>query len=921
MTPLPHRQPLRQSHPKQPEDPPSFGAWFRQRRRALDLTQEELAHRIGCARITIRRIEADELKPSKALAELFAEHFGVPLAQRQEWLQFARGLGPFPPFNTSEPPGASPIPPLQEPSASGLSHPDLLLQLTPFIGRTAELSELARLLEDPTCRLLTIVGPGGMGKSRLALAAMQQMLTGELAQVYFVPLAALPAEGSLAAAMLAAMGYPMQPDGRTLEQQLADHLRQKHLMLVLDNFEHLLESAGFINDLLYAAPGLRVLVTSRERLQLSNETVFTLGGLEYPSQPTTDNVSEYNAVKLFVQTACRVRPDFIMDKEAATAVTQICQLVAGMPLGIILAAAWVDLLSPHEIRQQISHSLDFLETKWRDMPERQRSIRAVFAHTWGRLTESERSVFMRLAVFRDGFTRLAAECVTQASLRTLNALVNKSLVQCEPSGRFTIHELLRQYAEAELKAAGQMAAVRTAHCAYYTEYLHQRETDIKSFRQVAALDEIMDDFENVRAAWQWAVTKREYAAMERTLEALYWFCEIRHRFQEGLELLCLAREQLAPAVGETPHPTWGRVMARMLGQDSTFYEPLLESRVRIETGLAIARQVEDQAEIAFCLWRLAVVLYLSGEPIAAIPYFEESLAHYQALGDHFYQGYLLKDLSILYITLDQPERGDTLMQQSLHVRRETGDLDGLATSLGAMGWICYNRGEYTEAESCWQEAHQLRSMSRARHLLAGIYFESAWLALFHHGDLARVQALAVEQQRIAVTIADPSSKHRSLVINGFLAGVYEEYHVCRHLFQQRHLVNHTYFSYTDSWEQMGLCLAACGLDDLAAARHHLQIVLQISLRHQWPPNAAKGLTFAAIIAAKSDRAERAAELLGLVFHHPLSPKGWLTQWPLLARLRTALATTLTPDDFEAAWRRGATLDLLPTAATELALLV
>jgi len=676
-------------------------------------------------------------------------------------------------------------------------------------------------------------------------------------------------------------------------------------------------SAGLISDLLQAIPGLRVLVTSRERLQLSTETVLTLGGMAYPPQATRDNARTYSAVQLFAQSARRARLDFTLDAATITEVVHICQLVAGMPLAIVLAAAWVDLLSPQEIRQEISQNLDFLESQWRDIPERQRSIRAVFAHTWGRLSISERAVFMRLAVFRGGFTRQAAQRLAEASLRTLSALVNKSLLQCEPSGRYTIHELLRQYAEAELDAAGQTVHAHTAHCAYFTQVLQQREADLKGRQQAIALDEIEADFENVRAAWQWAVSQRDYAAVGRALESLYWFCEMRSRFQEGLELLRLGREQLAPPAGEAPHPIWGRLMARMLGQNSAFYEPLMESRARVETGLTIAKQDENQAEIAFCLWRLAVVVYLSEDAIGAIAYFEQSLAHYQALGDRFYQGYVLRDFGSLYITLGQSERGEMLVQQSLHLRRETGDPNGLTASLNGSGWLSYNHGRYSEAEAYWHEAYQLMTTPRARGQRT-TRFQLAWLAFFNRGDLDRVQKLADEVQSAAVAISDRESKHRSLGLLGLLAGIHEEYSACRQFFQQMCLLNFPYFPFTTSWEQIGLCLAACGLDDLPAARQHLQKVLEISLIHHWPPNAAKGLTFAAIMAAQSGQPERATELLGLVFHHPLSPKGWLAQWPLITRLRTELTVTLPPERFAAAWARGARMDLMTTAETVMA---
>jgi len=887
----------------------------------LDWTQAELAQRVGYSVATIRKLERDELRPSKHLAELLAHGLDVAVTSHSSFVSFAR---------------STPTPDLQ-PDAQPLHEhrrSNLPAQLTPFFGRTAEIVELTQYLTNPAARLITIVGPGGMGKTRLALEVAQSMLDLQIQTdttrnqisnikhqkyedgVYFVALAPLRAPEHIVPAIAEAINLRFQADSRLPKQQLLDYLRHKQLLLVLDNFEHLQAGAELMLELLQECPSLRMLVTAREHLQLSSETLFVLESMALPSAATLPDVLSYSAVQLFVETARRVRPKFTPTTTNAQAIVRICQLVGGMPLGIILAAAWVEVLSPSDIVTELSQGFDFLESELRDLPERQRSMRAVLTQSWQRLTEAERTVFMRLAVFRGGFTHMAAEHVAGASLRMLSSFVNKSLVQCEPNRRYTIHEFLRQYAEAELEAADQTVAILSLHCTYYTDFLHQREPDLKGRRQVAALDEIESNFENVRAAWQWAVAQRSYEAISRALESLYWFCEMRNRFQEGLELLRLGREQLAPVAGEAPHPMWGRVIARMLGQNSAFYEPLTESRARVEMGLAIARQGENGAEIAFCLWRLAVVVYLSEDCIGAIPYYERSLAHYQALDDRFYQGYLLKDLGILYITLGQSDRGDTLVQQSLDVRRAMGDLDGLATSLGAMGWIMYNRGCYTAAEAYWQESHQTRRM--ARHFSGSAYFQLAWLALFNHDDLNRAGSLAEQLQRAAVELGDAESKHRSLGLLGFLAGMREEYPACRQSFQQMCLLNFPYFPFTTSWEQMGLCLAACGLDDLPAARQHLQKVLEMSLIHQWPPNAAKGLTFAAIIAAKSGKSERATELFGLVFHHPLSPKGWLGQWPLITRLRAELEAMLTPECFQAAWQRGETLDLLATAKEQFA---
>jgi tetratricopeptide (TPR) repeat protein len=491
-------------------------------------------------------------------------------------------------------------------------------------------------------------------------------------------------------------------------------------------------------------------------------------------------------------------------------------------------------------------------------------------------------------------------------------------VQRDASGRYTLHELLRQYAQAELEAAGQSADACAAHCAYFSDFLQQREADLKSHRQATALNEIERDFENVRAAWQWAVAQRDYAAIGQALESLYWFCEMSSHFQDGLELLRSARRQLAPVANEEPQPEWGRVMARTLGQNSTHFEPLSESRAGVETGLAIAQKEENQPEIAFCLWRLASALYLSGDATGAIPYYEASLALYQELDDRFYQGYLLKDLGILYISLGQSDPGEKLVEKSLSFRRDAGDSLGIGNTLGAMGWIHYNRGRFTQAEAYWRETFRFRSTVRANHSLAGAHFDAAWLALFHHGDLESVRRLTEKVERAAITFAEPTCKHRTLVLLGFLAGMREEYDACYENFKQLGRLDFRYFPFTTSWEQMGLCLAACGLDNLLAAWQHLQTVLRIGLVHGWPTNIAKGLTFAAILLAKSGKSARATELLSLVLHHPLSPKGWLEQWPRIARLRGELEASLTPDAFANAWTRGAHMDLMTTAEAVMA---
>ncbi len=334
--------------------------------------------------------------------------------------------------------------------------------------------ELQQLLASPDVRLITILGAGGMGKSHLAQELAWRCRAHTGAGVFFVALAAVTDAEGMILAVIDALGYPLQADRRAPEQQLLDYLHRKQLLLVLDNFEHLLTAAGLVNDLLRAAPGVKILVTSRAPLQLSGETHYVLGSLAYPAQAATTAAVDYGAVALFIACARRLRPTFAPNADELSAIVCICRLVEGMPLGILLAASWIPLLSLQTIADEISHNLDFLEAELRDLPARHHSLRAVFTQSWQRLGETERTVFMRLAVFRRGFTRQAAESVAGASLPTLRVLVNQSLLQVEQGERYTLHELLRQYAAAELAAAQQSTATHARHCAYYLDWLAQR---------------------------------------------------------------------------------------------------------------------------------------------------------------------------------------------------------------------------------------------------------------------------------------------------------------------------------------------------------------------------------------------------------------------------------------------------------------
>jgi serine/threonine protein kinase len=339
------------------------------------------------------------------------------------------------------------------PSPEAFRH-NLPIQTLSFVGRETELDEIKNLLREDNVRLLTIVGPGGMGKTRLSLEVAGQFLhtTHEDKQfehgLYFIDLAPMTSADHIIGAAAEAVGYVFQQDGRDATQQLFDYLHGKNMLLIFDNFEHVISARAFVQEILQAVASVKILVTSREKLNLSSETVFILSGMSFPNWETPADALEYGAVKLFLQSAHRVRRDFQLDADTLTYVARICRMVQGTPLGILLAASWLEVLTPREIAEEINHSLDFLETEMHDLPERQRSLRAVFEYSWSLLADQEQMLFAQFSMFRGGFTRDAALQITGTNLRALTMLVNKSLLHRDTmSGRNEIHELLRQYAE------------------------------------------------------------------------------------------------------------------------------------------------------------------------------------------------------------------------------------------------------------------------------------------------------------------------------------------------------------------------------------------------------------------------------------------------------------------------------------------
>lgn len=440
---------------------------------------------------------------------------------------------------------------------------NLPIQSTSIVGRDEELAELRNLLSDPQVRLVTILGPGGIGKTRLALEVAVAQLPNFSQGVYFVDLVPVQSAVSIVSSIAQALNFSLD-DNREPKQQLFDYVREKQILLVLDNFEHLLDGASLIGNLLQVASKLKILVTSRTKLSLQSEQLFLLKGLDYSEEKRiiSKDATHSNAVELFLQSAHRAQPDFAPTKDDLSAIAQICHLVQGIPLGIILAATWVELLTPVEIATEIRQNLDFLETDLRDLPERQQSLRAVFNYSWQLLSQREREIFQALSVFRGSFTRQAAQEVTGASLKDLMAFSHKSLLNQVSVGHYELHQLLRQYTGEKLtQDSTNNEAVLDRHSKFYANAIQQWSTDWKSPRSLQAQAGIRINRANILAAWEWAVVHQKVEYIDQLADRLSDVIEGGWEHQQKSEI---AYRQAAEKLATIEFSDAKRVLAKIL---------------------------------------------------------------------------------------------------------------------------------------------------------------------------------------------------------------------------------------------------------------------------------------------------------------------------------------------------------------------
>jgi predicted ATPase/DNA-binding CsgD family transcriptional regulator len=772
----------------------------------------------------------------------------------------------------------------------------MLRYASPFIGRAKEVAQVASRLVNPDCRLLTITGLGGSGKTRLAVEAATTIAAHFEHGSVFVELQPLPRSELLVETIAQALGLTFYGEGTPFDQ-LLDYLQDKTLLLVLDNFEHLLDGSTLVNTLLAHAPSLTILITSREALHVQAEWLYPLSGLTTPPTAHAAVLENYEAVQLLLAHAQRVQPAFDLASEQE-GVVRLCQLTAGLPLAITLAASWLKGSSAVQIAHEIQHNLDVLSTTTRNIEARHRSMRAVFEQSWNALGENERLVFARLCVFPSDFDVGAAKEVAKASFASLAVLVEQSFLQREVAGRWTVHELLRQYGAEQLAAMGETETIYERYAQYFARLVSQHEVALHQPQQHETMQAIERDWENIRLAWEYSLEHGHVAHLHGLLHGLFlWgFGRSRHP-----EIIALFQQTLDhPVVDESLR---GRLLARRWGLQWGYQANYGEALTQIEQALAIAHGENNRFELAFC-YLMAAYAKLSMQRYAdALPDLETSRALFEAIGEPYYVCWVLHRLGYAYANLNDIVTGNAYTAQSLALACTTHNQVALVICLHNLGSDYLLNGDYVKGRQYFAEALQVATqtghqgqMAHALNLLALCAFLQCEHTVCHE-YVERAQEITAKLNRFMY-------QAYGFALLMLLASLRENYAEAVRLDElaQRHATNTMGYQLLH-WARAVL---ACGLERPAAARLFIQQTLALAVPEINPGPTLWIVPCVAYTLAPTEPC-KAVELLAWIFSSPDPSLHWARQWPLLGRLAAQLRATLDADAFEKHWQQGAAL--------------
>lgn len=894
-----------------------------------------------------RQILADELDVTPA-AETTALYEQI----RDQELGVATGLG--------DPSLAAEVNPLRQSAMPQRLLGNLPAAITPFIGREAELLKLAALIADPQVRIITITGPGGMGKTRLALEAARREMD-QPSQfpngIYFVPLAPVDSADDILTALAAAIGFQFQ-GSEPEKEQLLNYLRQKHMLLIMDNFEHILEGHSLLTEIIRRAAHIKLLVTTRERLQMRSEQLFPIQGLALTRG--AEAAAESPAALLFLQTARRNAVDFQLSAADVGHLLRICRLVEGMPLGLELAASWVRMLTLAEIADEIEQSLNLLTAEHKDVPERHRSMRAALDASWRRLAVEQQCAFQELTVFQGGFTRQAALIATSASLPLLVSLVNTSWLSYDrQEDRYHIHMLLRQYGiDKPSLNPGHENTVREKQSTYFCDFLQERETDWHGPRQLDAAKEVQIEISNIQRAWRWAATWGESCLLARGLNSLCAFYFREGRLIDGQNACRLAADGLERSLAQQGAENaqdlalWSQVLAweSDFGIDLERKEKLLtKSQKMLDRAAGAGRDTRAEQASLYLYKSYAASLTDLKETIDLA---NMALELFQELDNKVGAAESLKMIGSSHLFQGDHALASNYLYDSLAISRHLGDIQGIAHTMSVLGMAARHVGEFEEAERLmrsaiglyrqvenrFEESNYLASLSIilshagkfpaavqavsqaiiiARNL--GVYPDT-WhlnalvLATLHLGDYSKAQATGAESLELARKKGELQRVGWALEMLGEISFAQGNLEQAKDYLQESVAVLKGLHHVYQALPQAILGYVFRALGNVEPVNHALLGALRMGVQKHSIFLSINCLPIAALLAADNEQPEQAVELYGLAqqFGHIRNSR-WYQDIAL--RELDSVRASLPPDVARAAEARGREMDVWQTAET------